>query len=78
MKFKLLVVILRNFLFKIDELAESLAFLHQNDMKILIVIGDRNGSNLDREILKVNHRKHIDLTFTLMLFKNGSFIIKGK
>ena len=41
------------FLNKIDELGESLSFLHQNEMKIVIVIGDRNGTKLDLDILKV-------------------------
>ena len=35
------------------ELGQSLAFLHQNEMKIVLVIGERNGANLDLAMLKV-------------------------
>ena len=38
---------------KIDELGQSLAFLHQNEMKIVIVLGERNGSNFDLAMLRV-------------------------
>jgi len=47
-------------------LGESLSFLHQNDMKIVIVIGDRNGSTLDLEILKVINKQ---ITVFYVLFK---------
>ena len=54
---------LNRFIFKVKELAESLAFLNQNEMNIIIVLGSRLAANISATNLNVSHLLQLKVEF---------------